>query len=188
MGMLASQRGQRRWLIYSADLAAAFLGFCFYLKWQPFFSRLELPLFVLAAPVIAVALDEIRPARLQLILQIAVCLFLVDGVRHPLLDNWTRPLRGPNSLFTEPRDLQYFNDLTQFHNRDFYFSAVNQVAASGCETVGIDGNVNQLEYPLQALLLEKNSRIRFVHVNVNNPSRRYIQQNDPQPCAIVQLR
>ena len=176
----AAFRRQRPWLAYSAGLAAAFVAFCFYLKWQPFFSRLELPLFVLGAPLIASLLDGLRPA----VLSLAVCLFLLDGTRHPLLDNWTRPLRGPR----EPRDMAYFNDLTQFHDRDFLLGEAARVAATGCEVVGIDINQNQLEYPLQALLREKDPRIRFVHVKVNNASRRYTRPDDPTPCTTVQVR
>jgi len=183
---ITALRRERPWLLYSAGLAGACLAFCFYLKWQPYSARLELPLFVLAAPLIAWLL------RRPLILQLAVCLFLVSGVRHPLLDNWTRPLRGPNSVLTEPRDLQYFNDMTQrnsqINGRDAYFAAVDQIAATGCEAVGLDITLNQLEYPLQALLLQRNPRIRFVHTKVTNASRRYIRPDDPPPCTTFQLR
>jgi hypothetical protein len=178
----AGLRRERRWLSYSAGLAVGFLVFCFYLKWQPFFARLELPLFVLAAPLIAWLL------RGPVLPQAAVCLFLVSGVRHPLFDNWTRPLRGPNSVRNEPRNLQYFNDMTQFQNRDSYFAAADQIVATGCTVVGLDITRNQLEYPLQALLLQRNPRVRFVHVNVTNASRRYFRQDDPQPCTVFQLR
>jgi hypothetical protein len=175
-----------RWRIYSAALLAAFLFFCAYLKWQPFLSRLELPLFILAAPLIA-ALFSIKPSR-PVWPQVIVCLFLLSGARLPLLENWTRPLLGPQSILHQPRDLQYFNDLTQFHNRDLYLTAVDHFAALNCRVIGIDINQNQLEYPFQALLLEKDPHIRFVHVNVNNPSTRYARPDDPQPCAIFNLR
>ncbi len=145
-GLAAALCRRGSWLIYGAGLAAAFLAFCFYLKWQPFFSRLELPLFVLGAPLIASLLTQLRPP----ILALAVSLFLLDGTRHPLLDNWTRPLRGPRAT----RDLAYFNDLTQFHNREFVLGEVDRVASNGCELVGVDINQSQLEYPLQALLRE----------------------------------
>jgi hypothetical protein len=188
-----TERGAKQFLIalderaapfalYTAGLAGGFLAFCFYLKWQPFFARLELPLFVLCAPLIAWLLSG------AVLPQAAVCLFLLSGVRHPLFDNWTRPLRGPNSVLHEPRNLQYFNDMAQFNNRDSYFAAVDRIAATGCEVVGIDASMNQLEYPLQALLLQKNPRIRFVHVNVVNASRRYLHKDDRQPCTVVQLR
>jgi hypothetical protein len=187
---LAALRRERCWLFYGAGLAGGFLAFCFYLKWQPFFARLELPLFVLAAPLIAWLLrGAVAP-------QVLVCLFLVSGVRHPLFDNWTRPLRGPNSVLAEPRDLQYFNDMNQFNSplgtqinkRGFYSAAADRIAATGCDVVGIDATANQLEYPVQALLLQRNPRVRFVHVNVTNASRRYLRRDDPQPCVTFQLR
>lgn len=178
--LAAAFRRQKPWLTYAAGLAAAPLAFCFYLKWQPFFSRLELPLFILAAPLLASLLAALRPAVLPLLL----CLFLVDGTRHPLLHNWTRPLRGPRP----PRDLAYFNDMSQFHNRDFELAEVARIAATGCTLVGIDINQSQLEYPVQALLLEKNPRIRFTHINVHNPSRRYQNPDAAPPCATIYLR
>lgn len=180
--VVAALRREWRWLLYSAGLTGGFLAFCFYLKWQPFLARLELPLFVLCAPLIAWLL------RGAILAQLVVCFFLVSGVRHPLFDNWTRPLRGPKSVLTEPRDLQYFNDMMQFNNRDSYFAAVDQIAATGCEVVGFDTTLNQLEYPLQALLLQRNPRIRFIHANVTNASRRYFRKEDPPPCAVFQLR
>jgi hypothetical protein len=78
--------------------------------------------------------------------------------------------------------------MTQWNNRDFYFAAADRIAATGCELVGIDITLNQLEYPLQTLLLERNRQIRFVHVNVTNASLRYILPNDPPPCTVFQLR
>jgi hypothetical protein len=41
-------------------LIGGFLLFCFYLKWQPWGSRLHLPLFVLWAPFVAVVLSKAR--------------------------------------------------------------------------------------------------------------------------------
>lgn len=175
---------ERRWLRYAIGPAAGFLIFCFYLKWQPFLARLELPLFVLAAPLMA----RLLAGSQAVVVQILVCVFLVDGSRLPLLENWTRPLRGPASLFREPRDLQYFNDMTQWNNRGLYIDAVDRIAATGCSTVGIDITQNQLEYPFQALLIQRNPSVRFVHVGVRNASARYASAADPQPCAVFQVR
>lgn len=156
------------------------MAFCFYLKWQPFGARLELPLFVAASPLAGALLASLRPVALQA----AVCLFLVTSARLPLLQNWTRPLQGPHRLLAAPRDRNYFNDMSQWHNREAYFTAVERTAASRCELVGIDISRNQVEYPFQALLREKNPRIRFVHVGVANASLRYAPHQMPQPCAV----
>jgi hypothetical protein len=159
----------RTWSLYAAALVSAFLIFCFYLKWQPFLARLELPLFVLAAPLGAYLLAQLHPA-----IVLAVCLFLAANARLPLFENWTRPLKGPHSLFVTTRDNAYFNDMSQWNNRASYLESVDRVARSGCKSVGIDITENQLEYPFQALLRERNPNIRFVHA----PAA-------PPPCAVL---
>jgi len=82
------------------------------------------------------------------------------------------------------RERNYFNDMAQWHNRDAYLAAADRVAATGCDLVGSDINRNQLEYPFQALLRARNSKVRFVHVGVRNASARYASQPEPQPCAV----
>jgi hypothetical protein len=168
-------RPSRTWTIYAAALLAAALLFCFYLKWQPYLARLELPLFVLAAPLAAYLLTRLRPA----LLAVLVCAFLVNNARPALFENWTRPLKGPNSLWVTSRDSNYFSDMVQWNKGVSYFPAVELTARSGCETVGIDISQNPLEYPFQALLRERNSNVRFVHTGVANASAR--------PCAVLCL-
>jgi len=180
---LAAFPQRRRWLLYAAGLAAAFLLFCFYLKWQPFLARLELPLFVLAAPLAGMLLESLRPAWLAL----PVCLLLLANARLPLLENWTRPLRGPHSLWVETRDEAYFNDMGQWNNRASYLQAVGLTARSGCDSVGLDVSENQLEYPFQALLRERIPSVRFVHTGVENASARYYPDGPPRPCAVLCL-
>src|SRR5207253_4798943 len=107
------------------------------------------------------------------ILQLALCLLLLNNARPFLFENWTRPLEGPHSLLHEPRDLAYFNDMGQWNNRESYLRAADLTVQSGCKNVGIDINHNQLEYPFQALVRERVPDARFVHVGVTNVSARY---------------
>ena len=181
--VFAATSGRRRWMVYSAGLAGAFLLFCFYLKWQPFLSRLELPLFVLAAPLAGMLLESLRPAWLA----VPVCLFLLSNARLPLLENWTRPLRGPHSLWVAARDDAYFNDMGQWNNRASYLRAVELTARSGCDTVGLDISENQIEYPFQALLRRARPRVRFMHAGVENASARYYPPRPARPCAVLCL-
>jgi hypothetical protein len=180
---LAAFPGRRRWMVYAAGLAGAFLLFCFYLKWQPFLGRLELPLFVLAAPLGGMLLESLRPAWLA----VPVCLFLLAGARLALFENWTRPLRGPHSLWVEARDDAYFNDMGQWDNRASYLGAVDLAARSACDTVGLDISENQIEYPFQTLLLRARPSVRFVHTGVGNASARYYPPHPPRPCAVLCL-
>lgn len=170
------------WIIYSGALVCGFLAFCYYLKWQPFLSRLEVPLFVLAAPLAAFFLELLRIP----VLQLGLCVLLLNNTRPYLFENWTRPLKGPHSLLNQPRDLAYFNDMVQWNNRDSYLQAVDLAARSGCKHIGIDATENQLEYPFQALLREREPDVRFVHVGVMNVSARYYAET-PHPCAVLCL-
>lgn len=63
----------RRAIPYAACVASAALLFCVVLRWQPWHTRLHLPLFVLGAPLVAVAFSQWK--RTQRILA-AICLLL----------------------------------------------------------------------------------------------------------------
>jgi hypothetical protein len=169
---VALARRNWHWLWYGGALAAGALLFCLYLKWQPFQARLELPLFVLGAPLAAFWMESIRPRLLTAL----ICVFLVSGARLPALENWTRPLKGPRSVLHTARNDNYFSDMGQWNNRASYLEAVNQTAASGCNAVTIDITENQLEYPFQALLRQRNPRVRFAHPGAMS-----------DPCAVLCL-
>ena len=179
--IFAAATRRRQWTLYAAALLAAFLLFCLYLKWQPFLARLELPLFVLGAPMAGLLVEKLRYPAVALIL----ALFLVNNARPALFENWTRPLKGPRSLFATARDDNYFSDMGQWNNHASYLESVDRTARSGCTLVGLDISQNQLEYPFQALLRERNSQVRFVHTGVANASARYAASGAPPPCAVL---
>ena len=160
--------------------AAAFVLFCAYLKWQPFQARLLLPLFVLSAPAVGIALEMLRYS----ILQVTVCFILLSGARLPLLQNWVRPLTGRNSIFQTSREDQYFADLTFWKNKQSYLDTVAAIKQTNCRTIGIDGTANEIEYPIQVLLLRTDPRYRFVHTGVKNASTKYARGNE-RPCVVV---
>lgn len=169
-----------RLAIYLCGLLAGFILFCAYLKWQPYMARMFLPLFVLACPAVIV----IRPKLLQL----ALVVLLLDTAKPYLLENWVRPLKGPNSILRTTRDSQYFNDLHLWNIEAKTRDQVESAATSGCSFIGIDINDLQLEYPFEALLRERSPQARFVHVNVANQSKKYEKPDQPAPCRIVKLQ
>ncbi len=171
----AAVRRERRMAAWAAGLAGGFLLFCLYLKWQPFLGRLELPLFVAAVPLGAWLADRWRPACFAA----ALALFLLSGARLPLVDNWTRPLTGPRSLWHSRRDDDYFRDMGQWHNQASYMEAVDRLAGAHCLLVGIDISENQLEYPFQALLRERTPAVRFFHAGVSGAPP------PAAPCAVL---
>lgn len=174
-------KGLRLLAMYWSALAAGCLLFCLYLKWQPYMSRLWLPLFVLGAPLAGFWAERIP----RVVLQGLLVLFFLNGARLPLFENWTRRLTGENSILRTERDANYFNDMSQWNNRASYLQSVELLAGSACRRVGIDANILQLEYPLQALLLERVPDVQFVHTGVTNVSRKY--DRGLKPCAVVCL-
>jgi hypothetical protein len=182
-GAWLMEKRDGRLLLYAGALVAGFLLFCFYLKWQPFMARMFLPLFVLASPIAGVVLEGMKPA----VLQIALCVFLLNNARPYLQENWVRPLRGPQSVLRTTRDENYFADMTQWEERKDFGPAVEAAAVLQCSTIGIDINRYQLEYPFMALLRERNPRVQFVHTGVSNVSMKYAPPVADRPCAVLCL-
>ncbi|HWF08445.1 MAG TPA: glycosyltransferase family 39 protein [Bryobacteraceae bacterium] len=182
-------RGRNRFeAAYVAAFGCGILAFCFYLKWQPFGARFFLPLFVLASPLVASFAGRARKHdALRQVLLAAVVLFLLDGARRPLLDNWVRPLRGPDSVLHRDRDTQYFADMTTVHNADAYRKSVAALAKLDCGLIGVDSTDFQLEYPFEALLRERKPGVLFIHTAVENPSKQYDPPVRGEPCAVVCL-
>ena len=170
------------WLLYAAVLVA-FVVFCSVVRWQLFQARMHVPLFIIGSALIAVVLEN-RNLR---ILQIGVCLLLLINTRDFLLENWVRPLKGPKSILRVSRDEQYFADMTEWHNKQDYYRAVDLTKAAGCKLIGIDNQYLQLEYPYQALLREWDESVLFQHPGVHNYSARYAQRPPFTPCAVFCL-
>ncbi|MBI1353934.1 MAG: hypothetical protein GC160_06275 [Acidobacteria bacterium] len=173
-------KGRRELLLLGGAVLLGLLGFCAYLKWQPFQARMLTPLFILAAPIPALLLESV-PAVARLL----VTLLLLSNVRLALTANWTRPLEGPHSILRIERSEGYFADLTPWGNRESYLASVDILADSGCDDVGLDLTEYQIEYPFQALLRLRRPEVRFRHVQVRNPSARFERPGMPPPCAVV---
>jgi hypothetical protein len=180
---MAWRRRELTWAVYSGALLSGFLLFCWYLRWQEYSARLFLPLFIVGAPLAGWLLGWVRPA----LAGVLVCLLLLNMARLPLLENWTRPLRGPHNLFAISRTSAYFLDVPMPDAEASYRAAVDAAMGNGCRNVGIDAGQNQLEYPLQALLRQRDASVRLVHAGVTNSSLRYALPHQPEPCAVITL-
>jgi hypothetical protein len=169
---------------YSWALMAAFLLFCAYLRWQPWHTRLHLPLFVLAAPLVSVLLCSRLPPRGSG----AVGALLVLWALPLVLMNPTSPLLGPRSVFRVARQAQYFRNWPDLESP--YRRAVRTVTAANCTDVGLYEDV-RWEYPLWPLFRAQASHVRIEHVGVTNASGS-LAQREPfrsfSPCAVISFQ
>jgi hypothetical protein len=112
---------------------------------------------------------------------------LLTTARLPALENWVRPLRGPQSVWRVDRAHQYFADMVQWGDRLTYERTRDLLADRSCATIGLDITNLPLEYPLMALLRERRPQALFLHTGVQNASARFRPPVDRAPCAVICL-
>ena len=156
---------------YAACLVLSVLLFAATIKWQPWISRLQLPAFVLSAPVAAVWLES-RLHRWATRLLVGT---LLIGSLLYLFRNYTRPILPKNgfSVVTSSRTALRF---TTGPNAESLYQAVAEACRSGdVRSVGLVLGSNDREYPFWALLRDARGRTpRIEHVDVPEirPARR----------------
>ncbi|MDM0081991.1 glycosyltransferase family 39 protein [Variovorax sp. J31P179] len=179
-----SQPGKHwRVSIYAGSIVFAFLFFSTYLKWQPWHSRLQLPMFVLWAPFVGLMLARWRRFELGSILLVLLILASLPS----FVFSATKPVLSASGIFDTGRTHQYF-----FKNPSVespYGAAAQAIAEMQCRDVGLMIGGDDWEYPLWVMLKEKiGPDLRLEHVNVTNVSRKKLahQAGDVgfEPCAI----
>ena len=167
----ARKHGGFAWLLYGCGVLVGFLAFCAVLRWQPYGARLLVPLFAVipAAPgrPCACASQATNPCARSL------C-FSAGQRSSPIVRELDTTSQGSAVLsFSLPVNPGILQISSQWTMKLRTYGAADLVARSGCRDVGTDISRNQLEYPFQALVLQRNPNIRFQHVGVENASNRY---------------
>jgi hypothetical protein len=157
-----------------AVLAGAML-FCLLLRWQPFNSRLQLPLFILWAPLTGIAFGEVRQrwaVSVGMLLSVAALPWLLFNASRPLLPlprtlvaRIAPSVQAPPSIFTAPRQEQYFRNSPWV--MESFVACASRIKAAGYTRVGLRLGIDSWEYPLWALL---GPGVRIEHVGVANRS------------------
>lgn len=175
--------------LYILALVAAFLLFCALLRWQPWHSRLHLPMFLLWAPVIGVCIGSFRGVKLKdlvsvrlpwverkfpvigrgidLAQQIKLCslagLTLMMASLPPLYSSETKPSVGEGSIFFSSRASQLF--YVAPHIAESYIEASELIVKAGCSKIGLVGFGNDWEYPIWALTKkEDGTKVEIRHI------------------------
>jgi len=168
--LLAVNRNFRKNLPYAVSVIAGFLLFCILLRWQPWASRLQLPLFVLFSPLAGVVVPDQDASRATTGLMV---IFSLAALPY-LLCNSTRPVISlphyPPSIFTPPRWVLYF---TNEPNRGMaLLDALNAIRNGGFKNIGVKSGGDTWEYPLWALSRDRGvDGPRIEHLDVRNVSQ-----------------
>ncbi len=167
-GMAAGATSRARWRLETShspgdDAAAArraaawgllatgwlmFLLFSVVFKWQPWHTRLHMPMFTLAAPVCALVMSR-APGGLVKGVLVLGCGALAAGA---MIGNVCKPLIGPSSVLARTREqilFQIFPEVLEPMR-----AAVAAAAELRPRVVAVDPGSGAFEYPMQRLLLD----------------------------------
>jgi hypothetical protein len=180
--LVTPQPGDRRW--YGAAVLSGAVLFCWVLKWQHWHGRLHLPLFILAAPLVAVTLERALPGRRA----IGVGLLLWLGSLPWLLASEMRPIlplaRGPLwTIFAVPRERQYL--VNQPDLEAPYLRVASDLARVGCRDVAVATTEDTWSHPIVAFARLHDVRLRLYYVFVDNETRTLEQR--PGTCALLAI-
>ncbi len=189
---LAKRRENRDLLPYASALVVAFVLFIACLKWQPWHSRLHLPLFVLWSPLIGSVVSRSVSRKwvtsLAAILLLAAIPWVFYNKSRPLLES--RTLLATHDITTTARIDQYFVNLSRL--KDAYLRAAGFLRSRGCSQIGLTIDENDAEYlVLMAIYHTGNDAVRLEHVDVQNVSAvksTIAPFNDFRPCAVISTR
>lgn len=146
--------GRRHWgwlpALYLLAIVMAFVAFCAYLRWQPWHSRLLLPLMLLAAPVAGLVMEQWNKRLVASFLALAVIPWIVFNHHHPLV--------GPNAIYRLDRQSRLF--ITDPAEQAAYQQVVDAAVQKNCRQVGIISAFGE-EYPLDEMLKERLPAVRI---------------------------
>jgi 4-amino-4-deoxy-L-arabinose transferase-like glycosyltransferase len=173
-------------LPYLYALFSAFLIFCFYLKWQPWASRLHLPLFVLWSALCGTVIGMSEHKRTMNVVMIALLMTSIPYV----VTNESRPLisdKHHKSILMSSRLDQYFyNFYNQPWIKESYSTSIESACSKKCGTIGLRIGGDDWEYPIWVIAKGMNGCMpRIEHIHVNNVSANIPLMNF-KPCAVLE--
>ena len=199
--------------IYISLVASAYLIFCSFLRWQPWHSRLQLPLFLLWCPFLGLVVCFLSRCTVKDVIEIKLPLLsekykfisIVSNFFHHLkISNLiifiliyssiqflflsaSKPIYRNENIFNTPRDFQLFTANSLF--RESYFKVAQLIKSSNCKKIGLLEFADDMEYPIW-LLVDDGSKNKVIieHINTNYKiiNKKLISNiNEFVPCAII---
>ncbi|MDP9176307.1 MAG: glycosyltransferase family 39 protein [Gemmatimonadota bacterium] len=175
-------------LLLLLAVVTGFLLFSFYLRWQPWHSRLWVPLFVVAAGAVGVAFESVAGR----VIRGAITGSMMLGVLPSLVLNPPRPLVWRQPIYAIPRERQYFGE--DYRPYTTYRDAADYLASAGCYDIGLWISGDGAEYQFWALLQRRAAAVgrqtQIRHVLVRNESSKLLgtlSRDNFRPCAVAYI-
>ena len=177
-------RRERGALLKGSPLIAALVGFVLifvFVSWQPWASRLQLPLFMVAAPGCAAILCS----RYRSVGGLVLALLAIASAVPYWIHNELRPLVGSASILSGDDEAQRYNAKPFLYPE--FIRVSQQLRASGCNEIGLVNSEDEWEHGVFASL---GGNISVRSCRVSQKYGRYLwlahkRVKQPPPCALL---
>jgi hypothetical protein len=183
---------------YALAVIGSWCMFAFFISWQPYITRLQLPLFALSASVFSFALEKTSYVKFRnYSLLLLACFSLL-----PLLLNKNRPLlpvfqkanpqiTNEEIIWNTPREKIMFSSKNRQPDRDNmfenYMNACAAIVQMKPDTIGLVIGGDAWEYPLWSYIRKnmRNNRPDIKHVKTDSVDRNinvlFVLESDVSP-------
>jgi hypothetical protein len=183
--LIGFRRARIPFLLYSAGVVLGFVGFCVYLRWQLYHTRLLVPLLILCGPMVGVAME--RWWKACAVSGIACCLLVAAMVC--IVSNRRHPFYGREGIFTADRTSRYFMDRPGLEAP--CRALAERAVELHCREVGLILTNRDFEYPFDVLLKGADPSIRieaFPQAGLLDPhTRNQGWRDDLRPAMVVKI-
>ena len=184
VGLVVNRKLPLDVLVYYLALFFSFIMFCYYIKWQPAGSRLQLAYFVLFAPMLGLMVDRIGKTYLDVIVAVVMIAFampwLFQTQERPVFP--VREKTYPYSVFQADYDALYFATTPDDH--ETYREISDLIRNRGIEEIGLHLMPRRAEYPFWALLGAPRDNIELRWLVASDASAPYLIE-DFSPAVII---
>jgi hypothetical protein len=167
---------------YSMTITLCFILFCILFKWQPWNTRIQLPLFFLFSPMIAIGLGQLKfkkgiSSLLIFILFVNCAYITIYNFNKPIIHSkQTSKISCKDNVYK-----QYFaNSLNYFQDYD---NITKIIAPKKIDTIGLIMHSDTWEYPLFRNYFINPKTI--LHLSVNNYSKKLKTSKQITPNYII---
>jgi hypothetical protein len=147
--------------VYALCILGGIFIFCYELRWQPYITRLQLPLFVIMAPLFGIFTDRLKSQYATIgaamVLTISTIPYFTQGA--------PRKLTGPGNVISTSHADQYFSGRPLL--ADSFKQAGQIMRKRNPKTIAICSGVDSWEYAVRVLV----PGAELDHVNVTNESQ-----------------